>query len=470
MTTCVIPGWSSGKENDNIGGMIVATSSQQARMISEALQQYDMDISSALVLYDEGTKEEQREIQRKFKRGEIDLLVVYNMLLTGFDAPRLKKLYLCRKIKAHNLLQALTRVNRPYRDLSHGFIVDFADITAEFDKTNQAYYAELNKEYGDEASKFQSLFDDPEVIRGQLEHIKKVLWNYTTDNMVAFTHEISTIGNEHKDELYELRNALYQYKELRNLAAAIGFEELESKFSDAGGWFDIDRYQKLLNEVELRIQRLNMQESLKTREMSTGAMNTLLDQLEFTFKHGDTEELKVADQLRGKIRQARNAFGGNKDPKDPEYVNLLQELREKLAKTNFEELTLEQASSLMDEIDQLRKEAEEINRRNDLLANKYGGDAKFMRIHKEMKTADNPVTTDDMAIHRILAVGKQTIDTLLGQNAASFDQEASFKRKIGGQLIRIIKEVNPIDPVEQTNRTVNWMYAEYFSERKKHLA
>lgn len=459
-----------GKENDNIGGMIVATSSQQARMISKTLQQYDTDISSALVLHDEGTKEERKEIQKRFKQGEIDLLVVYKMLLTGFDAPRLKKLYLCRKIKAHNLLQTLTRVNRPYKDLSHGFIVDFADITAEFDKTNQAYYAELNKEYGNEASKFQSLFDDPEVIRGQLDHIKKVLWNYSTDNMVAFTREIGAINNEHKDELYELRNALYQYKELRNLAAAVGFEEPENRFSDARGWFDIDRYQKLLNEVELRIQRLNMQESLKTEELSTGAMNILLDQFEFTFKHGDTEELKVADQLRRKIQQARKAFGGNKDPKDPEYVNLLQKLREKLAKTSFEELTMEQTSDLMDEIDQLRKEAEEINRRNDLLAKKYGGDAKFMRIHKEMKTVDNPVTTDDRAIHRILTLGKQTIDTLLSQNAASFDQEASFKRKIGGQLIRVIKDVNPVDPVKQTNRTVNWMYAEYSDERKNHLA
>ena len=50
----------------------------------------------------------------EFKAGKIDILFVYNMLLTGFDAPRLKKLYLGRLIKAHNLLQALTRVNRTY--------------------------------------------------------------------------------------------------------------------------------------------------------------------------------------------------------------------------------------------------------------------------------------------------------------------------------------------------------------------
>jgi len=69
-----------------------------------------------LVLHDEGTKQDRKDIQEDFKKGNIDILVVYNMLLTGFDAPRLKKQYLARMIKAHNLLQTLTRVNRPYKD------------------------------------------------------------------------------------------------------------------------------------------------------------------------------------------------------------------------------------------------------------------------------------------------------------------------------------------------------------------
>ena len=49
------------------------------------------------------------------------------------NAPRLKKLYLGRVIKEHNLLQALTRVNRPYKKMRYGYVVDFADIRAAFD-------------------------------------------------------------------------------------------------------------------------------------------------------------------------------------------------------------------------------------------------------------------------------------------------------------------------------------------------
>ncbi len=58
------------------------------------------------------------------------------MLLTGFDAKRLKKLYLARVVKDHNLLQTLTRVNRPYKNYKYGFVVDFADISAQFEKAN----------------------------------------------------------------------------------------------------------------------------------------------------------------------------------------------------------------------------------------------------------------------------------------------------------------------------------------------
>lgn len=53
-------------------------------------------------------------------------------------------------IREHNLLQTLTRVNRPYKTFRYGYVVDFADIRNEFDKTNKAYFEELQSELGDE--------------------------------------------------------------------------------------------------------------------------------------------------------------------------------------------------------------------------------------------------------------------------------------------------------------------------------
>ena len=111
--------------------------------------------SGALILHDVGSKEERKTWVEDFKAGKIDLLFAHNMLLTGFDAKRLKKLYLGRVIRKHNLLQALTRVNRPYMDFRYGYVVDFADISKEFEETNQQYLKELNDELGDEFEHYQ---------------------------------------------------------------------------------------------------------------------------------------------------------------------------------------------------------------------------------------------------------------------------------------------------------------------------
>src|SRR5690606_39478431 len=110
-----------------------------------------------------------------FKSVKIDLLFVYNMLLTGFDAKRLKKLYLGRVIKAHNLLQALTRVNRTYKDFRYGYVVDFADISKEFDKTNKAYFDELQEVLGDEMESYSSLFMSREEMDEKIIEIKEKL-------------------------------------------------------------------------------------------------------------------------------------------------------------------------------------------------------------------------------------------------------------------------------------------------------
>lgn len=76
-------------------------------------------------------------------------------------------------IKAHNLLQTLTRVNRPYKDYHYGYVVDFANIKDEFDKTNKAYFEELQSELGDEVANYSEIFKSREEIEQDLNTIKK---------------------------------------------------------------------------------------------------------------------------------------------------------------------------------------------------------------------------------------------------------------------------------------------------------
>ena len=111
--------------DDTLGGMVICETSEQARKIfaffDEVQRELNADSSqkshfkAGLILHDSDDKDTRKQIVKDFKKNmTIDILIVFNMLLTGFDAPRLKRLYFGRKLKDHNLLQAITRVNRPY--------------------------------------------------------------------------------------------------------------------------------------------------------------------------------------------------------------------------------------------------------------------------------------------------------------------------------------------------------------------
>ena len=318
--------------DSSIGGMIVCDSSDQARMVKQELKNYT-DVSHALILHDVDDKETRRGYQDDFKKGKIDLLVVYNMLLTGFDAPRLKKQYLGRVIKQHNLLQTLTRVNRPYKSFRYGYVVDFADIRAEFDKTNKAYFEELQSELGDEFERYRNIFKSQEEIEYDLRAIQDKLFLYSTDNAELFSQQISALDD--KQELLELRHALDTYRELFNIIKLFGYEELAQKFS-------VENLHALYTEVNNRIALVNLKQKMQDSEDVSSLLNLALDQIEFHFRKVSESEMVIADQFQDILEKTRQELERNLDTKDPEYISLLEELKRIFKRKNIEELTAEE--------------------------------------------------------------------------------------------------------------------------------
>ncbi|WP_353197713.1 HsdR family type I site-specific deoxyribonuclease [Parapedobacter defluvii] len=70
---------------------------------------------------------------------DIELLIVIDKLLTGFDVPQTVVMYLCRKLREHTLLQAIARVNRVYPGKDYGFIIDYAGIVLELKEAMETY-------------------------------------------------------------------------------------------------------------------------------------------------------------------------------------------------------------------------------------------------------------------------------------------------------------------------------------------
>ena len=412
--------------DSSIGAMIVCDSSEQAREVDRQLKRFSA-YTHALVLHDEGTKQDRKNDQEEFKKGNIDILVVYNMLLTGFDAPRLKKQYLARMIKAHNLLQTLTRVNRPYKGYHYGYVVDFANIKDEFDKTNKAYFDELQSELGDEVQNYSNIFKSKEDIEKDLNDVKNQLFLYDTSNVVSFINQISEIDD--KKQLLNLRQALENYKAMYNLIRLYGYEDLYTHFN-------VENAIKCLNEVNNRISIINLKNSIDSSEDMSQILNMALDQIDFQFRKIKEEELIIADAFRDTLEKTRREIVDRcLDPKDPEYISLLDELKRVFKKKNIEELTADEMKQMMGDLNALKKKAEKRNLADRMLAVKYSGDVNYMRTHKRIMNSPPPIT-DAVTIHRILMTVKSKADDQIAHNENILDNEEYFIKSLQPIILR----------------------------------
>lgn len=458
MVEYIIHDYEKGRKtlDDSVGAMIVCDSAPQARQVEEQLKRLNA-YTHALVLHDEGSKQDRKDIQEDFKKGKIDILVVYNMLLTGFDAPRLKKQYLARMIKAHNLLQTLTRVNRPYKDYHYGYVVDFANIKEEFDKTNQAYFEELQAELGDEVQNYSNIFKSKEDIEEDLKNVKNQLFLYDTDNVVSFIDQINRIDD--KKQLLDLKKALEDYKILNNLIRMFGYDELAQNF-------DVQKAIQLLNEVNNRISIINFKQNVQNSEDMSGVLNMALDQIDFQFRKIGEEELVIADAFRSSLEKTRREIVERcLDPQDPKYISLLDELKRIFKKKNIEELTADEMKKMTEELDALRKKAEQHNHADQMLAAKYGGDVKFMRTHKRIMGNPPPIA-DAMTVHKILMFIKEKADDQIAHNESVLDNEAFFMKSLQPFIITACKQEGTKVSMPQVKFIDTCLSQEYFAERK----
>ncbi|TLD80901.1 type I restriction endonuclease subunit R [Helicobacter sp. MIT 05-5293] len=404
--------------DESIGAMVVCQSAKQAKALYQSSLETsnEHNLKTALILHDEPDSDKHRE---SFKRGEIDILFVYNMLLTGFDAPRLKKLYLHRDIKAHNLLQTLTRVNRPYKNFHYGYVVDFANIDKTFEDTNKAYWNELQQELGEFSEQYNLLFKSPSEIKQELDSINEVLFGYDKDNKEIFTKQISKLK---KEELKSLQQALINAKELYNYI-------MLSKQDNLKNSLDFATLKALLQIIEERLSLLRYEELISTEQIPTHTLESALENLAFIFKQSSKNELLFVDNdFIEKINHIGNEFSKNQDKKDKAYTTLFEELQALLKKKDIAP-TQEHIKALQTESAKLLEQIQSLNAANDRLCAEYNGDSKFMRLHKrllEKAESEHIEQLTNTALRKYLMPIKESLDDFVSNNTNILEQESYF--------------------------------------------
>ena len=98
-----------------------------------------------------GNKKHKNELAKKFKDNdsELKIAIVVDMWLTGFDVPSLATMYVYKPMAGHNLMQAIARVNRVYKDKEGGLVVDYVGIAGALKRAMNDYTKRDKKNYGD---------------------------------------------------------------------------------------------------------------------------------------------------------------------------------------------------------------------------------------------------------------------------------------------------------------------------------
>lgn len=418
----------------SIGGMVVCDSAPQARemfrLFKESINVHGF--TAALILHDEDDKDTRKKKTKDFKDGKIDILFVYSMLLTGFDAPRLKKLYLGRKIRAHNLLQTLTRVNRPYKNFKLGYVVDFADISAEFEITNQAYFKELKSEYSeniedeDPSNIFGSLFMSKSEIDQQIDEIQVAISDYTTENLETFSQQISQVDD--REHILQLKRALESARDIYNIARLLGYTEILEKL-------DFKKLAKLLTMVSDRLKLLNLKDAMSDIN-STELLNTAIEDVVFSFTKTGEEELKLlSEDLHNSAGKVRHELDRNFNKKDPEWLTLYEAFIKLLDKHNIDPES-ESTESMRFESEELKRifdQIKELNRKNSMLLSKFDGDRKFAVIYKNHQPTGK--VSDNMPLYNLLNEAKVKIDARLSNSQDILSNSGYFRQTTGEYIL-----------------------------------
>lgn len=465
-------------EDNTLGGMVVCNSKEQAQMMYRLfLEKYadeteldnerdedgatvyrsisagEMEVKkfpcrrgcyrAALITYDSFDKETRAKWIELFKDGKIDLLIVFQMLQTGFDAPRLKKLYLHRMVKEHNLLQTLTRVNRPYKEMKYGYVVDFANIEEEYSKTNREYQEELEHEVGkDNLKHTDRLLVTMEEAKSRADEARKVLDPYELGNPEIFSRQLNM--EDDREVVRSIVRSLEDMRSLQNMLTAQG--------SEAEAVVEISDIHNLIKAARNRLDLLGFIDNADEKSNTRQLLNVALENIEFSFEKRGEGELEIQEQYRQSVEHARRQLQTCMDTEDPEYRSILEEFLRLFRRKEMESQEEFNMHDKVQNVNDILRRIKRLNERDALEAIKYNGDTKFVRVEKRLKEKDKEEiehktsprnyawTEEKEKMTVILLAIKEDVDDVYFHNQAILEVPAYFKRNILTYVTRHFKE------------------------------
>ncbi|GAA6888457.1 hypothetical protein HpHNI69_06470 [Helicobacter pylori] len=455
--------------DENLKAMVVCFSSAQAKLanlffneVQEKVLQKNPNLKilkqlqSNLILHDE---QEVKEKIYSFKHKDTDIVFVFNMLLTGFDLPNLKRLYIHRELKDHNLLQALARVNRSYKNMSFGYLIDFVGIKENYDKTTDDYLKELNQ-FNQSDSNIKDIFADREVLEKDIKNAYNDLFDYPIDNIEGMTSAIVNMSDI--NELSKVSHAIKTLKERYNLIRTSNDEKILSLKEK----IDIEKINKISSMLSQKAKCLHALKNINEPKNPNDLiiLEDLIALLDFKIAYRESKELhfKESEEISSKQKQAKEILEKIPDQKDREVQKIVKDFS-KLLQTpatsqNFDEIS-HSYSAFISQLNQA-------NQQTTNLLNQYDNDLSYAITHKRLhKRLMEENISDPVGIFTLLSALKSAIDERISKRQEILNEEDYLKNAIKLELRNAFKK-NP--SLKDLEKEKEFIVQTLFNELQNH--
>jgi len=313
-------------------------------------------------------EEYEETIKSKFINGDIDILIVVDKLLTGFDAPKASTLYLDKQIKEHNLLQAIARVNRLCDGKDYGYIVDYRGLLGELDKALTMYQEAGLEEFNEEDIKSSVYYIDTEINnmfqayeelkdifkdiknKNDLEEYEILLENEKIrkdfyDKLCKFGSMLGIILPSDqayykigKEKISELRKALAFYQKLRatvklRYSETIDHKEYETKMQKLLDNYVVAKEMMRITEPVDITDAEKFDNELEKMGTDRGKADAIRTRLTKTISEKSKEDPAYYKKFSTRIEETIEEYR-NRRITDSEYLQKMQNIKEDFRKGN----------------------------------------------------------------------------------------------------------------------------------------
>lgn len=313
-------------------------------------------------------EEYEETIKSKFINGDIDILIVVDKLLTGFDAPKASTLYLDKQIKEHNLLQAIARVNRLCDGKDYGYIVDYRGLLGELDKALTMYQEAGLEEFNEEDIKSSVYYIDTEInnMFKAYEELKELFKDIKNKNDLEeyeilledekirkdFYNKLCKFGSilgiilpsdqayykVGKEKISELRKALAFYQKLRatvklRYSETIDHKEYEAKMQKLLDNYVVAKEMMRITEPVDITDAENFDKELEKMGTDRGKADAIRTRLTRTISEKSKADPAYYKKFSTRIEETIEEYR-NRRITDSEYLQKMQDIKEDFRKGN----------------------------------------------------------------------------------------------------------------------------------------